>query len=232
MKAKHPLTIRWCHWINFPILALMLWSGLWIYWANDVYFVGWGEHRLLSFFPTGFYEVLGLDHNLATGLAWHFFLGWFFLINGVVYVLYTLLSGEWRYLVPGRASLNEAVLVMLHDLHISRSKHKDPLPVKKFNGAQQIAYSAVVLMGVGSLITGFAIYKPAQVAWLTSLCGGYRAARVEHFLLTLGYVGFFLIHVTQVMLAGWNNFRSMVSGYELVSEELPDPMLEPGEAHE
>jgi len=42
---------------------------------------------------------------------------------------------------------------------------------------------------------------------------------VEHFLLTAGYLAFFLIHVSQVIRAGWNNFRSMVSGYELVEEE-------------
>jgi thiosulfate reductase cytochrome b subunit len=40
-------------------------------------------------------------------------------------------------------------------------------------------------------------------------------ARWEHFLLTMGFCGFFLIHVTQVVLAGWNNFRSMVSGLEV-----------------
>ena len=34
---KHPLAIRWFHWLNFPILACMIWSGLLIYWANDVY---------------------------------------------------------------------------------------------------------------------------------------------------------------------------------------------------
>jgi thiosulfate reductase cytochrome b subunit len=45
------------------------------------------------------------------------------------------------------------------------------------------------------------------------------AARFEHFLLALGYVAFFLIHIAQVIRAGWNNFRSMVSGYELVSLE-------------
>jgi thiosulfate reductase cytochrome b subunit len=39
-----------------------------------------------------------------------------------------------------------------------------------------------------------------------------------HFVLTLGYVGFFLIHIQQVVLAGWNNFRSMVIGYEVVGE--------------
>jgi thiosulfate reductase cytochrome b subunit len=40
-------------------------------------------------------------------------------------------------------------------------------------------------------------------------------ARWEHFWLTMGFVGFFFVHVTQVVLAGWNNFRSMVSGLEM-----------------
>jgi thiosulfate reductase cytochrome b subunit len=76
-------------------------------------------------------------------------------------------------------------------------------------------------MGIGSLITGIAIYKPVQFYWLTALCGGYRMARLEHFVLTLGYVLFFLIHVVQVSLAGWNNFRSMVSGFETIKEQAP-----------
>jgi thiosulfate reductase cytochrome b subunit len=40
-------------------------------------------------------------------------------------------------------------------------------------------------------------------------------ARWLHFWLTMGFCGFFLVHVVQVMLAGWNNFRAMVSGYEV-----------------
>jgi hypothetical protein len=43
MRSKHPLAIHWCHWVNFPLLALMIWSGLWIYWANNVYRVGLGS---------------------------------------------------------------------------------------------------------------------------------------------------------------------------------------------
>jgi hypothetical protein len=31
----------------------------------------------------------------------------------------------------------------------------------------------------------------------------------------MGFCGFFVVHVVQVVLAGWNNFRSMVSGYEI-----------------
>lgn len=76
-------------------------------------------------------------------------------------------------------------------------------------------------MGFGSLVTGLAIYKPLQVAWLTSLLGGYEWARAEHFILTLGYVFFFLVHVAQVIRAGWNNFRSMIAGYDVVEAATP-----------
>ena len=48
---------------------------------------------------------------------------------------------------------------------------------------------------------------------------GYQTARLEHFWLAVGYVAFFVVHIAQVIRAGWNNFRSMVSGYELVSSE-------------
>ena len=215
MRAKHRLATRWFHWVNFPLLALMIWSGLWIYWANDVYRVGLGSLTLFKFFPKGFYGTFGLSQQLAKGMAWHFFFMWFFVVNGVVYVAYTILSGEWRYLVPDRHSFREAMLVTLHDLGLYKGK----LPERKFNGAQQIAYTSIILMGFGSVVTGLAIYKPIQFSWLAALLGGYQMARFEHFLLAMGYVLFFVIHISQVIRAGWNNFRSMVSGYELASVE-------------
>ncbi len=51
LKQKHPLAIRWFHWINFPVLMLMIGSGLLIYWANDVYLNRFREHHTLPFFP-------------------------------------------------------------------------------------------------------------------------------------------------------------------------------------
>jgi len=61
-----------------------------------------------------------------------------------------------------------------------------------------------------------AIYKPTQFAWLTNLFGGYGAARFFHFWLMVFFVLFFVVHIAQVIRAGWNNFRAMVCGYELV----------------
>ena len=217
LEEKHPLAVRWFHWINFPLLFVMIWSGLLIYWPNAVYRVGLGGYTLFSVFPQGFFEALGLKFRLAEGMAYHFFFMWFFAANGLLYVLYTAVSGEWRHIVPDRRSFRDAIQVTLHDLHLGKQKP----PQGRYNGAQKISYTAVVLMGAGSLLTGLAIYKPAQFNWLTAILGGYEWARWEHFWLTIGYVLFFVVHVWQVARAGWNNFRSMVAGCDLVNEESP-----------
>jgi thiosulfate reductase cytochrome b subunit len=226
LEKKHPLAIRWMHWINFPVLATMIWSGLLIYWgdsdisghnAHQVYRVGIGSWTIFRFFPEWFWNWYGAAYKITVGMGYHFFFMWFFMLNGFAYVLYTLFSGEWRYLVPTKNSFKEAIQVTLHDLGI----RKEPLPHRKFNGAQQIAYTSVILMGAGSLITGLAIYKPSQAHWITRSLGGYEVARWLHFWLTMGYCVFFLIHISQVAKAGWNNFRAMVSGYEILPANKP-----------
>jgi thiosulfate reductase cytochrome b subunit len=213
---KHSLAVRWHHWINVPLLLVMLWSGLLIYWANAVYGIRWDGEMVVPFFPDSWFAALGVPYRLAEGMALHFFFMWFFAINGVVYIGYTWLSGEWRWLVPNRHSFSEAVAVLLRDLHVRRAE----LPQRKFNGAQQIAYTLVILMGAGSVVTGLAIYKPVQLAWLTWLLGGYEWARWEHFWLAAGYVLFFVVHVVQVARAGWKNFRAMVTGDEVTPDGL------------
>lgn len=218
VRKKHPLAIRWFHWVNFPVLAAMIWSGTLIYWANDEYALHIGDLELFKFYPPGFYTSLNIPYRLADGMAWHFAFMWLFFINGFLYVLYTVFSGEWRYLLPRKGSFKEAWHVLLHDLRIS----KKPLPGKKFNGAQQIAYTSIVVMGIGSLFTGLAIYKPTQLAWITALCGGYESARLIHFILTIGYCLFFLVHIAQVVRAGWNNFQAMVTGWEVVKKQGQD----------
>ena len=211
---KHPLAIRWFHWINFPVLAVMIWSGLLIYWAYDPYKIVIGGRTIIQFFPDAFYNWLGATRQLAKGQAWHFVFQWLFTINGILYVAYTFLSGEWRLLLPNRHSFREAWQVILHDLHLRKAAP----PQAKYNAAQRIAYSAVLVMGVGSALTGYAIYKPTQFNWLTWAMGGYETARLLHFALTIGYVLFFVVHVAQVAWAGWHNFQSMITGFEKKDE--------------
>ncbi len=212
IKDKHQFFARWTHWVNFPILFIMIWSGLLIYWANGVYRIGLGNLTLFHFFPKSVYTFLAIDHRLAQGMAWHFYFMWFFAINGLIYFLFTLISGHWREMLPSSRGFLDALSVTLHDLGL----RKELPPQGKYNAAQQISYSAIIVMGAGSLMTGLAIYRPIQVHWLTSLLGGYEWARMEHFALTIGYLLFFIVHIAQVARAGWNNFRSMVVGYEVV----------------
>ena len=163
LENKHPLAVRWLHWINFPLLTMMMWSGLLIYWANDVYSLKLFGTEIFHFFPAWFYETLGSASRLAEGISLHFFFAWFFTINGLIYFLYTIVSGEWRALLPIPGSFKRALFVTLHDLHIV----KNLPPQGKYNDAQRIAYTGIILMGIGSVVTGLAIYKPLQLAWLT-----------------------------------------------------------------
>lgn len=212
LKLKHHLATRWHHWINFPVLGLMVWSGFLIYWANDIYYLGWGKWVLFHFFPSQVYDTLHLGHSLALGMAWHFTLMWIFMFNGLIYVLYTGFSGEWKDLYPGKGALKDSIKVVLYDIGFKKIK----LPEVKYNAAQRIAYCGIIVMGALSVATGFAIFKPVQLGWLTWLCGGYEFARIIHFALTIGYCLFFLIHIAQVIRAGWSNFRGMLTGYDLV----------------
>ena len=208
---KHPLAIRWFHWINFPVLGVMVWSGLLIYWANDVYRLGWGDKTVLKFFPDSFNKALNIPFRLAEGMNLHFLFMWLFAVNGFLYVLYLFISGEWKLVFPNKRSLKESWHVVLHDLHI----RKGLPPQKKYNAAQRIAYTGVIFMGMGSLLTGLAIYKPIQFNFLCRILGGYEWARAEHFILTILFTLFFLVHIIQVILAGWNNFRGMITGFEI-----------------
>ncbi|MES2428433.1 MAG: cytochrome b/b6 domain-containing protein [Bacteroidota bacterium] len=220
IKEKHSLAMRWCHWVNFPVLTIMIWSGMLIYWADDEYKITLFGHTYFTFFPEGFYKFFNITHRLTEGMAFHFMFMWFFILNGIFYVAYTLISGEWRELVPQKKSFKEAWLVLLHDLHI----RKMAPPQNKYNAAQRIAYTAIIIMSVGSAVTGVAIYKPVQFNYLVWLCGGYHFARIMHFVLTLGYVFFFVIHIVQVFLAGWKNFSSAITGFEVI-DKTPKPII-------
>ncbi len=220
IDEKHPLAIRWMHWVNFPVLFTMVWSGLLIYWNDSdnaynyphrVYRIGLGRFTLLRLFPNWFYNLFHVPYHVTQGLGYHSFFMWVFIVNGLAWVAYTAFSGEWRFVIPLKSSLRDAIQVTLVDLRL----RKGLPPQTKYNGGQRIAYTSCALMGVMMVLTGFAIWKPTQLHLLTTLCGGYEMARWLHFWTTMSFMGFFLIHVYQVIAAGWSNFRSMVSGEDI-----------------
>ena len=213
---RHRRGNRWMHWINFPLITIMIWSGLRIYWAEDVFAFGILDWELFKFFPDWFNEPLGLNRRLARGLAFHLSFGWLFTLNGALYLAYLAGTGGWRQLVPTRQQIRRVPGVVLHDLHLRKEA---PPKDSHYNAAQQLSYTVIVLLGVLIVATGFALFKPVQLSPLVTLFGGYESARLIHFSTTMLFLGFFVIHSIQVVRAGRRNFTSMVTGYEVVDIE-------------
>ncbi len=86
-------------------------------------------------------------------------------------------------------------------------------PQGKHNPLQKGAYSFIVLLGALSALTGFAVYKPVQLSWLTSLFGGYELARYWHFLAVWVFIGFTLLHIALVFLVDPSSLRAMITGW-------------------
>lgn len=205
LVEKHSLSLRIVHWLNVPFLCLMIWSGILIYWANDEY---------PGFFPDWFYSAFHINNRLAEGMAVHFAVGWLFALNGFVYLLWFFISGHWRELLPTTSTFRYAWPTVMHDLGL----HPVAPPQGKFNAMQRLVYTSVIVLCVLGVLSGFAIYKPVQLGWLTACFGGYRAARFMHFLVMISLSGIVVLHVLQVVRAGWNNFRAMIAGFEVDDE--------------
>ena len=151
---------------------------------------------------------------LAMGRQWHLFFAWVFVINGLLFMGYALISRHvTRDLAPtGKAAKDHMVL-----------RHPKGNEAKQYNVLQKLAY-VVILFVVAPLIvlTGLTMSPMIDTAfpWLLTIFGGRQGARTIHFLACFAFVGFIVIHVLQVILTGFfNNIRSMVTGWFVVKHE-------------
>jgi thiosulfate reductase cytochrome b subunit len=155
-----------------------------------------------------FPEWARLGGWLAGGINWHFFLMWPLMVVGLVYLGYLAISGEWRKLVFRPRDLKPAVEMQRYYLRL-RKEHP---PQGKHNALQKLAYTLIVLLGVLSVLTGWAVYKPVQLWWLTAAFGGFQAARYWHFWAVWLFVGFTILHVILVFVVDPASLRAMVRG--------------------
>jgi thiosulfate reductase cytochrome b subunit len=79
-----------------------------------------------------------------------------------------------------------------------------------------------MILGVLSVVTGFAIWKPAQLSGLAWLMGGFHWARLWHFLIMIALALFILGHLVMVALHGLQNFVSMLTGWKKDPEYLSE----------
>ncbi len=209
VKRHHGL-VRLAHWLNAIFLVGMIASGLQIYGA----FPHFGPRGAPYPVPNpwageSFPEWARLGGWLAGGLNWHFALAWPFVITGLVYLGFLAFTGEWRSLLFRPRDVRPAIDMQLYYLRLRR-EHP---PQGKHNALQKGAYTGIVVLGAISVLTGFAIYKPVQLSWLTALFGGYELARYWHFVTVWIFVGFTLLHVALVLLVDPASLRAIITGW-------------------
>jgi len=190
----HPLVVRITHWINALAILMMVASGWRIYNASPLF---------ESFtFP----EALTLGGWLAGALQWHFAAMWLLALNGLVYVVYGIVSGHFRRkLLPISPS---AVLRDISQALRGRLAHDD---LSVYNAAQRVAYLVLILALVVLILSGLAIWKPVQLQELAALMGGYEGARLLHFFAMSLVVFIVVVHVLMVALVP-RTFPTMITG--------------------
>jgi thiosulfate reductase cytochrome b subunit len=189
----HPLLVRATHWVNALAIVVMVMSGWKIYNASPL-------------FDFAFPDALTLGGWLAGALQWHFAAMWVLVLNGMLYLAYGVVSGHLR-----RRMLPISPRALIADVAKAlrgRLAHDD---LSVYNAAQKAAYLVAILLAIGLVLSGLAIWKPVQLYALASLMGDYEGARLLHFFCMAGLVLFVLVHVAMVILVP-KTFLTMITG--------------------
>ncbi|MFN2383208.1 MAG: cytochrome b/b6 domain-containing protein [Gemmatimonadota bacterium] len=208
IRFFHPLTIRAAHWLHAVLLLGMIASGLQIFHAYPAFAERGGSFCCWPFAGSRFPEAVRLGGWLAGGLQWHFFLMWFFVANAAVYATYLFVSGEWRRRLFHPRDAPGAWQMLAYYLR----RRPEPPPHGMYNGLQKLSYTGTLGLGVLSVVTGFAIWKPVSLPFLATALGGYVWARYWHFLIVWAFVGFLLGHLFMTLVVDREAARSMIVG--------------------
>lgn len=174
--------------------------------------LGYSDHRGRAF-PA--WATLPGPQWLAMGRQWHLFFAWMFVITGVFFVAYGLLSRHLsRDLVPTAADLRHTGRAVKNHLLLG---HPEGEASARYNVLQKLAYVVVlVVLAPVIVLTGLGMSPMIDAAfpWLLPLFGGRQGARTIHFIACFSFVVFVAVHVLQVVMTGFiNNMRSMITGW-------------------
>lgn len=164
--------------------------------------------------------------DLATGRRWHFFFAWLFVVNGLVYLGYGLLSRHFRRdLLPTTDELAPAHLAQEIVDH-ARLRFPKGEKARRYNALQKLTYLLVIFVALPLMIATGLTMSPgfdAFAPWLIDLFGGRQSARTLHFITASSLVAFVVVHVAMVLVSGvFNNMRSMITGrYAIQTEPKP-----------
>jgi len=218
VAREHSWVVRVCHWLTAVSLFVLIGSGLRIFIAFPSFGPKIPQRNLLEV-PA----ALTIGGWLAGALRWHFTFMWIFVGTGMVYLVHQVATGNFRK-VLFRPRDVKGVWPMVRHYFLFGAK---PEVTEPYNALQKLAYTAAVLFGGLSTLTGLVLFKPVQFGWLAWLFGGFHLTRIWHFLAMCGFLAFLPGHLVMVALHGWNNFFSMLSGWKKSPEYLNDRRRSP-----
>jgi Ni/Fe-hydrogenase b-type cytochrome subunit len=202
---EHPLIVRLCHWINTVALFVMVGSGLQIFRAFPSFGAKIPQKDLLHW-PKAF----AIGGWLGGALQWHLTFMWIYIATGVLYVGYQAFSGNYRQVLFTHRDLPGVWPMVKHYFFFGPK----PVARESYNPLQKQAYTSAIGLGVLSVLTGLCVWKPIQFSWLAWTMGGFHYARIWHFAVMWVILFFILGHLVMVILHGWNNFVSMLTGWK------------------
>jgi thiosulfate reductase cytochrome b subunit len=176
------------------------------------------RHRAFPWWAT-----IPSHYDLAGARVWHLAFAWVLAFGLLGYLIVSLANGHLRRDLHIRADEWRPAHI-LHDVREhARLRFPTGAAALRYNILQKLAYAAVLFVLLpGVIVTGLAMSPGMDAAWpwLTDVLGGRQSARSIHFLCASGLVGFFLIHIVMVLLAGpFNEVRSMITGWYRLPKE-------------
>jgi thiosulfate reductase cytochrome b subunit len=202
----HPTIIRLTHWLNAFAILIMVGSGWRIY--NNVPIFHWLEFPLWATLggDPGLTYARNSDVGFSNALLWHLAGMWLFVVNGLVYLAYSIVSGRlFRKMFPIRP---REVASTIADALRFKLAHED---LTVYNGVQRLLYLGAIAAMILAAISGLSLWKPVQFQILVSLFQGFQGARLVHFLCMSAIVLFLVVHVALALLVP-RTLLSMITG--------------------
>lgn len=167
------------HWINIVSLLVMASSGLQIYNANPV-FGGRGGWN----FP----ELVTLGGWLGGGRNWHFAAMWVYVVNLMIYGCFIFITQRWKNRFVSGGDINA--------LKASAN------PKRKIFAGHKLVYTILIPPLLLAIVSGVAMYKPAQLHWLASLFQNWQTLRTVHFMTIPIVLGLTFVHSLMALKFG------------------------------